>query len=98
MCDNRVMISSPLIVHGRYRKIAGDKCTPGTETYFFPITRPCPIKPPRFIVIGYSPGLVKAGDPVTFTLTQFDVCYCLDCLKSIEYDSLVHLGFFIIMC
>lgn len=57
----------------RYRKIAGDRCVPGKENYFFPIIRDCPVKPPRFLVIESSPGTVKTNVSVTFNLRQFDV-------------------------
>ena len=52
-----------------YRKVAGDRCVPGDEAYFLPITRPCPIRAPQGLFISHPP-VITPGDSVTFNLTQ----------------------------
>ena len=52
-----------------YRKVAGDHCVPGSEIYFLPTTRPCPVRAPRGLFISH-PLLITPGQSVTFNLTQ----------------------------
>ena len=47
-----------LYIH-RYRKVAGDKCIPGTEMYFFPIKHPCIIGKNCHAVRGAQYRIVK---------------------------------------
>ena len=65
--------SSPLLLSfshtHSYRKVAGDHCVPGNETYFLQITRPCPIRPPQGLFISH-PLVITPGESVTFNLTQ----------------------------
>ena len=52
-----------------YRKVAGDHCVPGNETYFLPTRRHCPVRAPRGLFISH-PLLITPGQSVTFNLTQ----------------------------
>ena len=49
--------------------MAGDRCVPGDEAYFLPITRPCPIRAPQRLFISHPP-VITPGESVTFNLTQ----------------------------
>ena len=57
-----------------YRKVAGDKCVRGTESYFFELVRDCPALPPQglYLRVQGQPTYLP-GRTITFQLTQFAV-------------------------
>ena len=68
----RVSLYIPVL---RYRKISGDVCVPGDQTFYLPVVQDCPPKAPGdidLVVVG-SVYTVVAGTSVDFSFTQGQV-------------------------
>ena len=57
----------------RYRKVAGDKCIHGNQSFYLPISVTCPVLPPADMTIMTSNYHVRANKEITFTLEQRNV-------------------------
>ncbi len=59
----------------RYRKIAGDKCVQGEDTFFLPIVQDCPLQAPTDIELRTIDNVysVLVEDTVNFKFTQGQV-------------------------
>ena len=76
----------------RYRKVAGDKCVPGAERYFFELERQCPVLPPDRLYITYDPKFLHPNINVSFSLIQNEVgghCQLLQVLSK-RYSLLLY--------
>ncbi len=60
---------------GRYRKIAGDKCVKGGETFYLPLVQTCPLQAPGDINLFVTDDsyTVLVGETVHFQFTQGQV-------------------------
>ena len=62
-----------ICTHVRYRKIAGDKCVNGNETFYLPVSVECPVEGPADMSIIATTITAYVGQNITFTLLQRSV-------------------------
>ena len=61
------------IVHCRYRKIAGDKCIDGNETFYLDVSVQCPVLGPGDMSITVQQLIIPFNKSISFTLHQYSV-------------------------
>lgn len=62
-----------ICIHVRYRKVAGDKCINGNQTFYLPVSVECPVEGPADMSITATTITARVGENVTFTLSQHSV-------------------------